>query len=102
MSLGRGEEKSLLLEDLPTEVLLVIFKYCTLKTLGNICQTCQRLNSVVNDFIWYGRSQKALVTNQISADIKNRYVKWLSVNITLHLSFCRTKSLRSCFMSLGR
>ncbi|XP_069698480.1 F-box/WD repeat-containing protein 4 [Periplaneta americana] len=87
MSLGRGEEKSLLLEDLPTEVLLVIFKYCTLKTLGNICQTCQRLNSVVNDFIWYGRSQKALVTNQISADIKNRSSHLLSAGTKCRIAY---------------
>jgi hypothetical protein len=71
---ARKEKENLAsLEGLPTEVLLVIFKYCNLKALGNVCQTCRRLNSVVSDFIWYEKSQKALVTNQISADIQARY-----------------------------
>lgn len=71
--LRKEKEKLALLENLPTELLLVIFKYCSLRALGNVCQTCKRLNSVVSDFIWYGKSQKTLVTNQISADIQTRY-----------------------------
>ncbi|PSN54802.1 F-box only protein 48 [Blattella germanica] len=75
---GKEEENVALLEDLPTEILLVIFKYCTLRSLGNVCQTCKRLNSVVNDFIWHERSQKVLATNQISQDIQNRSSHLLS------------------------
>jgi hypothetical protein len=71
---GKGKENLVSLEDLPTEVLLVIFKYCNLGDLGSLCKTCKRLNSVVTNFIWYGKSRKALVTNQISPDIRNRYV----------------------------
>jgi hypothetical protein len=72
---GKGKESLVPLDDLPTEVLLLIFKFCTLRALGNLCQTCKRLNGVVSDFIWCEKSRKALVTNQISADIRNRYVK---------------------------
>ncbi|KDR10684.1 F-box/WD repeat-containing protein 4 [Zootermopsis nevadensis] len=74
MNASARKEKDKLgsLEILPTEVLLVIFKYCTLRALGNVCQTCKRLNGVVSDFIWYEKSRKALVTNQISADIQAR------------------------------
>jgi len=74
---GKGEENLPHLDDLPTEVLLVIFKYCSLRDLGNLCKTCKRLNIVVSDFIWYGKSRKALVTNQIGTDIQNRYVNIL-------------------------
>jgi F-box domain. len=77
------------LDDLPTEVLLVIFKHCSLRDLGNLCKTCKRLNIVVRDFIWYGKSRKALVTNQIGTDIQNRYVnntfvfgEWLTTACT--------------------
>ncbi|XP_033611637.1 F-box/WD repeat-containing protein 4 [Cryptotermes secundus] len=76
--IGKGKESLAHLEDLPTEVLLVIFKYCTLGDLGSLCQTCKRLNSVVTNFIWYGKSRKALVTNQISPDIRNRSLCLLS------------------------
>jgi hypothetical protein len=69
---GKRRENLALLEDMPTEVLLVIFKYCTLGDLGSLCKTCKRLNYVVTNFIWFGKSQKALVTNQISPDIRNR------------------------------
>jgi hypothetical protein len=71
---SQGAETVPYLDDLPTEVLLVIFKYCSLRDLGNLCKTCKRLNIVVSDFIWYGKSRKALVTNQIGTDIQNRYV----------------------------
>jgi len=74
---GKGEENLPHLDNLPTEVLLVIFQYCSLRDLGNLCKTCRRLNIVVSDFIWYGKSRKALVTNQIGTDIQNRYVNIL-------------------------
>jgi hypothetical protein len=69
---GKQKENLAALEDLPTEVLLVIFKYCTLGDLGRLCKTCKRLNNVVTNFIWYEKSRKALVTNQINSDIRNR------------------------------
>jgi len=75
---GKGKENLPHLDDLPTEVLLVIFKYCSLRDLGNLCKTCKRLNIVVSDFIWYGKSRKALVTNQIGTDIQNRSLHLLS------------------------
>jgi predicted Fe-S protein YdhL (DUF1289 family) len=71
---GKGKENLSHLDDLPTEVLLVIFKYCSLRDLGNLCKTCKRLNSVVSNFIWYSKSRKALVTNQLGTDIQNRFV----------------------------
>lgn len=75
---GKGKENLPHLDDLPTEVLLVIFKYCRMRDLGNLCKTCKRLNIVVSDFIWYGKSRKALVTNQIGTDIQNRSLHLLS------------------------
>jgi hypothetical protein len=80
--LGKGKENLALFEDLLAEVLLVIFKYCTLRDLGSSCKTCKHLNSVTTNFIWYGKSRKALVTNQISPDIQNRYINnfYLDVN----------------------
>jgi hypothetical protein len=79
MSAFAGKENLPRLDDLPTEVLLVIFKYCALRDLGNLCKTCKRLNSVVSDFIWYGKSRKALVTNQIDTHMQNRYVNYNEV-----------------------
>lgn len=78
------------LDELPTEVLLVIFKYCSLRDLGNLCKTCKRLNIVVSDFIWYGKSRKAVVTNQIGTDIQNRYVNNTFVFGEWVTAACRT------------
>jgi hypothetical protein len=75
MSAFAGRKENLPhLDELPTEVLLVIFEYCSLRDLGNVCKTCKRLNTVVSDFIWHGKSRKAVVTNQVGIEIQNRYV----------------------------
>jgi hypothetical protein len=92
---GKGKENLALLEDLPTEVLLVIFKYCTLGDLGSLCKTCKRLNSVVTNFIWYGNSRKALVTNQISPVIRNRYINNFYLDINCYgFTFCAVLNVK--------
>jgi len=90
MSAFAGKENLHHLDYLPTEVLLVIFKYCSLRDLGNLCKTCRRLNIVVSDFIWYGKSRKALVTNQIGTDIQNRYVYNILVSGAWFTTTCTT------------
>jgi len=87
---GKGKENLHHLDCLPTEVLLVIFKYCRLRDLGNLCKTCRRLNIVVSDFIWYGKSRKAPVTNQIGTDIQNRYVNNILVLGAWFTTTCTT------------
>ncbi|KAJ9578273.1 hypothetical protein L9F63_005494, partial [Diploptera punctata] len=77
---GKREENTIHLEELPTEVLLTIFKYCNLNSLGNLCQTCKRLNFIIADFIWYSRGQKSIATNQISQEIRRRSTCILSPN----------------------
>jgi len=60
----------LLLVDLPTDVLLCIFKFCNSASLRNLSVTCKRLNDVTSeDFVWLKRSKNCLITNQQSSEI---------------------------------
>ncbi|KAK3919121.1 F-box/WD repeat-containing protein 4 [Frankliniella fusca] len=71
----KEEGEYLLFQDLPTDVLLSIFRYCDTRALLSLSQTCRRVNSIINeDFVWLERSRKVNVSNQVSEEIKNRHV----------------------------
>ncbi|XP_054262418.1 F-box/WD repeat-containing protein 4 isoform X2 [Macrosteles quadrilineatus] len=66
------------LVDLPTDVLLWIFKFCDAGTLRSLSKTCKRLNEVVSeDSVWVKWSNNALITNQRSDSVLKRYMPWL-------------------------
>lgn len=69
------ESEQLLFQDLPVDVLLTIFRYCDIRSLLSLSQTCKRINSIINeDFVWLERSRKVHVSNQVSQEIKSRCV----------------------------
>lgn len=72
MSAEREGEK-LLLENLPTDVLLIIFYYCDDVSLGRLSQQCRRFNDIISDdFLWLERSKRTIVTNQMSKEVQDR------------------------------
>ncbi|XP_026294386.1 F-box/WD repeat-containing protein 4 [Frankliniella occidentalis] len=69
----KEESEYLLFQDLPTDVLLAIFRYCDTRSLLSLSQTCKRINSIISeDFVWLERSRKVNVSNQVSDEIKSR------------------------------
>ncbi|XP_034233847.1 F-box/WD repeat-containing protein 4-like isoform X1 [Thrips palmi] len=63
----------LLFQDLPTDVLLSIFRYCNIHSLLRLSQTCKRINNIISeDFVWLERSKRVNVSNQVSTQVKNR------------------------------
>ncbi|GLH09831.1 F-box/WD repeat-containing protein 7, partial [Gryllus bimaculatus] len=70
---AENAEEKILLENLPTDVLLMIFLYCDEVSLGRLSQQCRRFNEIINeDCIWAERSRKAIVTNQLSKEMQER------------------------------
>ncbi|EZA62628.1 hypothetical protein DMN91_006750 [Ooceraea biroi] len=55
------------LDILPCEILLAIFDYCDVIDLLRISQVCKRFNEIIHtDGIWVKKSNRSIVTNQIS------------------------------------
>lgn len=66
-------EDKLRLLDMPTEMLLCILNFCDVLTLRKLSLTCKRLNNLVSlDCLWIKQSKSAIITNQISNQIKER------------------------------
>lgn len=58
---GRGEK---ILDELPTEVLVHLFGYCSRNDLGRLTQTCKRFRDVAQtDGLWANLARDCLVTN---------------------------------------
>jgi hypothetical protein len=64
------------IEDLPTEILCIIFSFCDAKTLCRISCTCKRFNDILreDDKVWKNAANKSLITNLISPIVQERYV----------------------------
>ena len=61
------------LDQLPVEILLIIFDYCHAFDLVRTAQTCKRFHSIIRDeFLWYRKRKKALATNQVSSKFRER------------------------------
>ena len=61
------------LEELPVEILILIFDYCHAFDLIRIGQVCTRFQSIIrDDFLWYRRRKRALATNQASKKFRKR------------------------------
>jgi hypothetical protein len=75
-----ANQDQLKLVDLPTDVLLWIFKFCDPTTLRCLSRTCKRLNDVVSeDSVWLKKSNAALITNQNSEVVLKRLVDSLLI-----------------------
>ena len=76
MENGDDQEKSdesVTLDKLPSDILLLIFKYVNQKMLGRLAQVCTIFNEVVNsEILWVKASQKCLATNLIKKEILYR------------------------------
>lgn len=61
------------LDTLPTDVLLIIFDYCSVTDLIKLGRVCKRFNDIVNDdALWIEKSNKPLATNQSSKKFRER------------------------------
>ncbi|XP_066993077.2 F-box/WD repeat-containing protein 4 [Anabrus simplex] len=79
--------ENLLLENLPTDVLLLIFWYCDDVSLGRLSQQCKRFNDIISDdFLWAKRSRDAIVTNQITNEVQSRSFCSLSLRDKCRIS----------------
>ncbi|XP_023322974.1 F-box/WD repeat-containing protein 4-like isoform X2 [Eurytemora carolleeae] len=59
-------ENCLTLENLPADVLLVIFKYLDISTLGRVAQVCKLFRSLsYSDFLWMRAGASSLGSNQL-------------------------------------
>ena len=61
-------------EQLPTEVLLVIFGYCHARDLAKLSEVCNKFHDIINndDILWNSRKHLPLVTNQVSQGFRDR------------------------------
>lgn len=67
------ERSSLRLDELPSEILLLIFDYCHAFDLVRLSAVCTRFYDVAQDeMLWYKRSKKTLATNQVSKRFRLR------------------------------
>ncbi|XP_044762196.1 F-box/WD repeat-containing protein 4 [Coccinella septempunctata] len=69
------------LENLSTEVLLIIFSYLSITELKNLRKVCSRFNKIIShhwDLILFNRREKYLVTNQCSQYIQERSQRFLT------------------------
>lgn len=63
------------LDVLPTDVLLIIFDYCSVVDLSRLDCVCKRFHLIINDdTTWIKKSYWPLVTNQFSKRFKERYL----------------------------
>ncbi|RZF43061.1 hypothetical protein LSTR_LSTR001239 [Laodelphax striatellus] len=66
------------LTDLPTEILLCIFKLLDTKTLGSLSCCCKRFYELMLiDLIWINHSKSVIVCNQLSETVLRRSIKCL-------------------------
>lgn len=85
--MSQNFETEIGLLSLPLDVIFDILSYLDLKSLGRLSSVCKRLNAIVkNDYIWIERSKNAVVTNQISQEIKKRSYIQLSAKEKCRIS----------------
>lgn len=66
------------LKNLPTETLIKIFQHLTLADLLNLRLTCRRFYTIVTTWMHLLVENDFLVTNQLSAAMKERCVRFLT------------------------
>lgn len=77
------------LDTLPTELLIIIFKHCSIYDLARLNQVCRRFYEILHaDSIWMS-IDKPLVTNQVSERFRERYIDEITnkANVLLYDSF---------------
>ncbi|XP_047114664.1 F-box/WD repeat-containing protein 4-like isoform X2 [Schistocerca piceifrons] len=70
------DESRLRLDNLPSDVLYILFQYCDRATLGRLSQCCKRFNDIVTG-IWETLSRKLIATNQLNDEICKRSFRTL-------------------------
>lgn len=79
------DESRLQLDNLPSDVLYILFQYCDRATLGRLSQCCKRFNDIVTG-IWEILSRKLIASNQVNEAICKR-------------SFCTLREWEKCKIS---
>lgn len=65
---------TLSLQELPTDVLLYIFKFSDLRNLLSLSCCCKRFYAIISgDSVWMSKSKVAVITNQLNQDVMKRY-----------------------------
>lgn len=81
-----GQSRPLRLDELPLEILLLIFDYCHAFDLVRLSGVCTRFYDVAHDeVLWYKRSKQTLATNQVSKRFRSRYALRLLLRILFGL-----------------
>ncbi|XP_049960936.1 F-box/WD repeat-containing protein 4-like [Schistocerca serialis cubense] len=70
------DESRLRLDNLPSDVLYILFQYCDRATLGRLSQCCKQFNDIVTG-IWETLSRKLIATNQLNDEICKRSFRTL-------------------------
>ncbi|XP_075221827.1 F-box/WD repeat-containing protein 4 isoform X2 [Lycorma delicatula] len=83
----RNSNKKFCLHELPTDVLLHIFKFSDLSTLFSLSCCCKRFYNIISDdSVWRTRSKVAVMTNQSSEDVIIRSSKFLNAKQKCRIS----------------
>lgn len=71
--ISKGSTASPQFDELPLEILLLIFEYCHALDLVRLRAVCTRFYDVVNDeVLWYRRTKHSIATNQVSKRFRAR------------------------------
>ncbi|XP_043267589.1 F-box/WD repeat-containing protein 4 [Venturia canescens] len=75
------------LDNLPSDVLLLIFGYCHAFDLVRLSEVCRRFNDLIaEDILWFERRAKPLATNQASKRFRDRCNTILCLRTRWHVS----------------
>ena len=79
----------LLLDQLPTDVLLTVFGFLGRQDLGSLAQVCSRFrNLAYSDCLWLGEAREALGSNQADSRARGRSQEQLGARDRVRLGKC--------------
>ena len=82
----------LLLDQMPTDVLLTIFGFLERQELGCLAQVCSRFrNLAYSDCLWLGEAREALGSNQTDSRARGRSQEQLGARERVRLGRCWTE-----------
>jgi hypothetical protein len=92
---NKRNDNNISLESLPSDILYVILSYCDNKCLSSLSCCSKKFYYLLknDDYVWFKKSLKALVTNQRSKQIQFRSSRVLSARDKCVISSNWTKAI---------